>query len=272
MEIQPLNETSTIQIPIKTTRLTTLSKTNVKDPDKIIPNGIYKVIKWENVRQMFTMALSLIIFAVSLVMTILYATDVMHVGWAGYIIPIILLIGSGYKLLITILENRSMKRAVERYKENLGIEINSTPAFVPKLYMSLHTKQIAHNWITFMFLFYGGIFTLLLWALKDVSWSIFEFKEWINNIYSNPDVMVWIATATLIFVAVMHIVFAIQRKKRVLEIDAYFGMTLITHADLEAIKQGKNKFWRRLFIISFMVILVLPIMVLLITKVARRRK
>ena len=272
MEIRPLNETSTIQIPIRTQKINTLSKVKAHDPDNIIPNGIYKVIKWENFRQFFTIALSLIIFLISIVMISLYATNVIQIGWAGYLIPIATGIISLYKLITTIFENKYMRKAVERYRENLGIEINSTPAFVAKLYKSLHVKQISHNWLTFMFVLYGGIFTLLLWWLKDVSWWIFHFDVWIKNMYSKPEIMVWIATGILVAIAFMHIVFAIQRKKRILEIDAYFGLTLIPEGELATIKQIRNKFWRRIFIISIIIVLVIPLITMLIMKLIRRKK
>lgn len=272
MEIKPLNETSTIQIPIRTQKITTLTKVKTHDPDNIIPNGIYKVIKWENFRQFFAIALSLIIFAISVVMISLYATNVLHIGWAGYLIPAATGTISFYKLITTIFENKFMRKAVERYKENLGIEINSTPAFVAKLYKSLHVKQVSHNWLTFMFIFYGGIFTLLLWWLKDVSWWIFHFNAWIKDIWTNPEIMVWIATGALIAIAFMHIVFAIQRKKRILEIDAYFGLTLIPEGELATIKEVRNKFWRRVFILSVMTILVIPLITMLIMKLISRKK
>jgi len=37
-------------------------------------------------------------------------------------------------------------------------------------------------------------------------------------------------------------VFAIQRKKKILEIDSYFGANIVSKADLEAEKESKNKF------------------------------
>lgn len=84
--------------------------------------------------------------------------------------------------------------------------------------------------------------------------------------------MVWIATGALIAIAFMHIVFAIQRKKRILEIDAYFGLTLIPEGELATIKEVRNKFWRRVFILSVMTILVIPLITMLIMKLISRKK
>ena len=268
MEIKPMYD-NTIKMNVTSIKLEAPTKMKA-DKDRTIPNGIYKVIRWERIRQWFTIGLNISIVTAAIILTILYAT-VLDVSWIAYSVPIILFLLSGWKLLTTLFERGRLNRSVERYKEDLRIGLDTTPPFIANLYMSLHTKQVAHNWLTMFTLFYGGIATLLLWWLKDVSWWIFDFKSWIEGMFSNPTTMAWLFTTLLLTVSVLHIVFAIQRNKRIQEINSYFGTAIASTSDIETMKQSKNKMYRRLFIISIMVVLVIPILVRFILKFTKRK-
>ncbi len=271
MAIKPMYETGTIRLSTPVTHVRKLETKVVKDPGGTIPNGIYKVISWERIRQTLTLALSFTIMLASIILIILYAL-VYKTAAVGFVIPTLVLIASLWKASSTFLERNWLKRSVQRYREDLKIGISSTPPFISRMYLQLHKKQIAHNWLTFSLMFYGGIGTLLLWWLKDFSWWWLHFDKWINALFSNPTLMVWIFTASLIAVAVIHVMLSIQRKKRLLEIDSYFGSQMMPQSDIDSLKQTQNKMFRRIFIISVLVILIIPMVSLLILKVVRRKK
>lgn len=276
MEIKPLNDSTTIKFSIAETSVKSLQAPAKEKTDKegIIPNSIYKVIRWEVFRQRFTMIFSSIILIVMIIMVSLYASDAIHVGWASYIIPITVSTFSLLKFLKTLQEFTWLRKAVRLYKEGLRVNLgtSSTPPFISRIYVELHRKQIAHNWLTFTLLFYGGILTVLLWLLKDVSWWIFEFKKWIHSLFSNPDLMSWLFTAALIIIVVAHIVFMIQRRARILDINAYYGQSITPESEISVIKQERNKFYRRLFIVSVIVILIIPLVIKLILRIIRLKK
>lgn len=271
MDIKPLFQTGTIRIVAPKTNIKHVDTKIIKDPDGIVPSSIYRVIKWESIRQKLTLLLlNLIIIAISI--WIILLSTVYQSMWVGYLIPIILLMLLTYKVLITFFEMKTLKRAVIRYREDLKYNLVSTPPFLARMYLALHRKQVAHNWITFTIIFYGGIFTLLLWALKDVDWWIFNFKLWIGTLFGNPWLMSWIFTISLIFVAVLHIIMTVQRKKKIIEMDSFYGSQLAPQSEVEIIKTNYNKMYRRLFFISVLIVLVIPLFIWIVYKTIKRRK
>lgn len=269
MDIKPKFDTGTIQfnLPVKKQSLSTKV---VKDPNGVISNGIYKVIRWESLRQIITLSLSGAVFLAMGILIGLYA-GVYHTAWISFVVPCAVALLSGYKAVVTLVERGWLRKAVDKYKEDLKIGLTSTPPFIARLYVDIHKKQIGHNWLTFFLLLNGGIITVLLWWLKDAHWWIFKFDEWIHSMFANPTLMSWIFTIALISIAALHIVMAIQRKKRILDIDAYFGSNIVPMADLEQIKATKNKTYRNLFIWYVMIVVIIPILIKLIIKVLRRK-
>lgn len=272
MNIVPKYDSNTIKIATNApTKLSLSTPKVVTDPTGQISNGIYRVIHWEMLRQFITIIVSGTLLLGAIILIILFSTA-FKTSWPGYIIPVMMILLAGYKFFISLIEKSALKKAVTRYKEDLRIGLTSTPPFIVKLYQNIYKKQVGHNWLTFFLLLNGGILTILLWWLKDVSWWIFDFEGWIHAMFNNPTLMSWIFTVSLLAIAVVHIVMAIQRKKRILEIDAYFGSQIVPTADINEIKSSRNKAYRRLFIIYVMVILIIPLIVKMCMKLFRRSK
>ena len=268
MDIKPMYD-NTIKMSVTNIKLES-TKIDSKRKDNTIPNGIYGVIRWEKIRQLFTIILNLAFLLIASTLMILYSTT-MTVSWFAYVIPILISLLSLWKMLITLFERSRILKDISRYKEDLNIGLESTPPFISRLYMQLHQKQVSHNWFTIFILFYGGIATILLWWLKDISWWIFDFSSWIQDMFSSPITMAWLFTSLLIGVSLLHIIFAIQRKKRILDINSYFGGSIATSTDIETMKQSRNKMYRRLFIISIMIILIIPIVARFVLKFIKRK-
>ncbi|WKX02161.1 MSC_0882 family membrane protein [Candidatus Mycoplasma mahonii] len=272
MDIKPLYDTNTIKfVNPAVTSATKLSQKVAVDPDNVIPNGIYKVIRWENIRQKVTLSLFSILSIASIIFIVLYMT-VLNSSILSIIIPSCILVLSFYKIFITISEINYLTKSLIRYKEDLKIGLSDAPPFIAKLYKSIIKKQANHNWITFVIVFYGGITTLLLWWLKDVSFWIFNFKEWIRMWFSNPDLMTIIFSIALLSVMLIQIVLTIQRKKKLLEIDLYFGNKIMPESDSIAIKQDINKCNRRLFVISIMIFMIIPVIAWFTFKFIKRKR
>ncbi|MCK5867198.1 MAG: hypothetical protein KAG14_02250 [Mycoplasmataceae bacterium] len=270
MEIRPMYE-NTIKMSVTNIKLETMKQTKEKnDLYKEIPNGILKVIKWEFLRQWITIAITFILIVSMIVLISVYST-ITHVSWTGYVIPSTTLILSTWKILITISEKKRMNKDIVRYKENIRMGLTSTPQFLVNMYKTLHRKQISHNWFTMTVIFYGGISTLLLWWLKDTTWWIFDFKSWISSWFASPDLMAWIFTISLIVVIVIHAIFAINRKKRILDLDSYFGEPLMNETDLQSLKVTLNKTYRRLFIFSIMILMIIPMVIKFVFKMIRKK-
>lgn len=269
MEIKPMFD-QTIKMNIQSISLDKVSHKR-KEEDNSIPNGIYRVIRWERIRQWVTTGINISIILGMIILISIYASQD-NVKWSAYIIPVVTLLLSVWKLFITLIEKSSLNNDVIRYREDLKHNLTSTPPFIARMYRSLYIKQVSHNWLTIFIMFYGGIATLLLWWLKDVSWWIFDFKTWIQDLFESPTTMAWIFTITLIAVAVIHIIFAIQRKKRIVDIDSYFGQSLESPGNIIAIKSEKNKAYRRIFIFSLMILLVIPVVVRFILRRLGRRR
>lgn len=270
MEIKPKFDTNTIKIAAPVHRAN-LPQKIVKDPTGVIANGIYKVIRWEKLRQFMVLIFSLLIMLISIITMVLFYT-VYNLGWAAYIIPGVFLLATFYKSMTTLFEIRVFKKAVAKYKADLAIGVAHHPPFIVKLYRNLYIKQVFHNWATFFLLLHIGLFTLILWWLKDKSWWIFEFEDWIKAAFHDPYLMQWIFGVILIIIAFIHVIFAIQRKKRILDIDAYFGEHIIAASDIDILKKDRNKVCRRLFLAYVLVILVIPLLVKWIIKFIRRKK
>ncbi|TCG11676.1 MSC_0882 family membrane protein [Mycoplasma todarodis] len=273
MQLTPINSNDTITF----TNTSTFTKTELKhskivaDPAGKIPNGIYGVIRWEKFRQIITMILSgAMLIAMAIIITL--GVFKWNFGPLTYIAPSIAGILALYRFSISTLEFFNLKKSVTRYRQDIQVGLTSTPPFISKMYVGMHKKQVAHNWITFTLLFYGGLSTIILWWLKDVNWWVFKFDIWIKNWMGNPSLIATLMSIALLVIAIGHVIFAIQRKKRINDMNLYFGSELAPESQIEEIKAIRNKAYRRLFIISILIILVIPIVVLIILKLIRRKR
>ena len=272
MNIKPLYETQTIKMmnPVIKESQTLKKAKNKFDKYDNIPNGIAKVLHWEKIRQSLTLSFCSVLILAMIILIILYL-KVFDAQWPSLIIPSIINIALIYKLFVTIFEKKYLNNSIKRYSEDLKVGITSTPGFIAKMYKALIQKQVRHNWFTFFVMFYGSIITLLLWWLKDSSWWIFTFDQWIHSWFANPDLMTWIFGTGLLIIITLHMVMAIQRKRRMLEIDYYFGSQIMPQTDIDSFKTTENKMFRRIFIISLMVFLIIPICIKVVKRILGKK-
>lgn len=170
------------------------------------------------------------------------------------------------KFVFISLEMRHLSISTKMYRESLNAGSKLTPPFISSLYLKLFKKQVSQNWIVISFIFYGTIVTLLFWWLKDVNWWIFEFDVWIRQLTDNPESIGAIMIFILVLALFLHIYFTIYRKKRIMDIQSFFGNEVISQLEIDTIVSNLNKKYRRFFFLSIIVILVFPFIARIIYK------
>ena len=110
------------------------------------------------------------------------------------------------------------------------------------------------------------IFTLIFWGLKDVKWKHLDFKKWIHNSFPNPELVIYILCGIMAAVLALHISFTIFRKKRTVDIQSFFGNEVMDYNELQEKKSKAHKFYAKIFLISILLILVLPFIIYIILK------
>lgn len=260
---------------LQTKALSTKDKNRLKDPQGIIPNGIYKVFSLEKSVKLASIITSLIIFLISGILIALFATSPSlfintanneKIKWGWYIIPSIAIVLTFYLMTIELIELIGISRSVVAYRDSIKLGAISTPPFITLLYRKLILKQVRRTWLVVAIIFYVGIFTLIFWGLKDVKWKHLDFKKWIHNSFPNPELVIYILCAIMAVVLALHISFTIFRKKRTVDIQSFFGNEVMDYNELQEKKSKAHKFYAKIFLISILLILVLPFIIYIILK------
>ena len=260
---------------LQTKALSTKDKSRLKDPQGIIPNGIYKVFSLEKSVKLASIITSLIIFLISGILIALFATSPSlfintanneKIKWGWYIIPSIAIVLTFYLMTIELIELIGISRSVIAYRDSIKLGAISTPPFITLLYRKLILKQVRRTWLVVAIIFYVGIFTLIFWGLKDVKWKHLDFKKWIHNSFPNPELVIYILCAIMAAVLALHISFTIFRKKRTVDIQSFFGNEVMDYNELQEKKSKAHKFYAKIFLISILLILVLPFIIYIILK------
>ena len=254
----------------------TKSKKELKDPKGIIPNGIYKVFSLEKSVKLASIIVSLIILLISGILITLFATTpslfikTLHenekVKWGWYIIPSITIVLTFYLITTELIELIGISRSVIAYRESIELGAITTPPFITLLYRKLILKQVRRTWLVVAIIFYVGIFTLIFWGLKEVKWKQLDFKKWIHNSFPNPEAVIYILCAIMGGVLIIHISFSIFRKKRTVDIQSFFGNEVMDYNEVQEKKSKSHKFYAKIFLISILLILILPFIIYIILK------
>ncbi|BAP39484.1 MSC_0882 family membrane protein [Metamycoplasma canadense] len=277
------DETNNMEnLEIKTKSLPSNVKKTL-DPYGVIPNGIFKVFVAEKRIKKFNILFFITIFFVSLTTSLLFAfapslfqkflkDGQTKIVWGWYIIPSILGVLSFIALIFDAIELNGIRRSVEYYREQINQGISFTPPFVINLYEKLMRKQVRRTWLVVAIIFYLGLFTLTFWGLKDKKWGALDFNKWIHSSFSNPDLIVYVLCCIILGVLVLFIIGSISRKKRMVDIQMFFGNEVMNYNELAKERSNAHKYWSKVFFISVLVSLVLPIIILLIVKRIVRKK
>ncbi|PAF55018.1 MSC_0882 family membrane protein [Mycoplasmopsis agassizii] len=305
MNIKPLNDTSTVNIITPSEQMQKIyleTTTFQKPPNEIIPNGLYRVFRFERFFDVFMMvALSMVILTMAAIiivntirpdllltptikqeLTINVAENTtLQPLIAIYIITGLVIFAAFAKIISVAIDFSSIKRSMEQYRNNLKNEDYSSPAYIDNLYKRLIVGQVNHNWITIHLLWFGGLFVAILFGLKNADWSIGEpggvylpitWNIWIKNAFIDPDLVVTLFVTILLAWIVTHIVFFLVRKKRKMDIESFFAKSQL--ADTETSQKWVSrtrKIWFTTFLILNLILIVIPA-AYLIYQVIKKRK
>ncbi|WGI36642.1 MSC_0882 family membrane protein [Mesomycoplasma lagogenitalium] len=282
MKPTPLNNTQTVHFEnYKIENTTNYSekssyKSKLKDPYGIVPNGPYKVFALEKRIILIQVLFYFIISLLSAIAITLIATNSLKkiklieedYKWSWFIIPAIVLIFSLYKFSVRWIEHSSIKKSLNNYREELKRNAQSVPASIANLYKKLVKQQIHHNWMTIFCVFYVGLAALFFWYFQDKNFNdvILNFEAFINKITPSPTYLSIVLTIIVVLSIVILIVLSIARKKRLSDIQEYFGFQVIKDTEVDQLKIRMNRIYMRLFFLSIAILLVIPAIILLILK------
>lgn len=241
---------------------------------------IEKIYKGQLAINSFWLLLTTILFlsSVTAVLIFLFSNFFEKVEWTWYIIPAVVGIVSLIKMIIAAIEKSAITKGMKSYINSLKFGEKILPNFLFKYYKQLVLKQISHIWVTIFVLFYGSLFTGLLYSLKDVvvefAGITINFKQMILTFIPNTNLFFIVAISFMAIFLSITIFFWIWRKKKILDVENIIGIEASVKTDIQNIKRSRNKSWIKLFIFSIFVISVLPIIILLILKrfIAGRKK
>ncbi|MGX9358540.1 MSC_0882 family membrane protein [Mycoplasma sp. 128] len=269
------------------------------DKKGVIPNGIMRVFNSQiRVKTFNIICVSLLLF-VAFILCLLFAfKPTLFIEateknpnpsspWIWYVLLAIASILLTWKLIIDAISLVNLKRSINEYRDAINKGTQEVPAFVLLLYRKLMFNQVTHNWITIAFVFYFGIFTLIFWALKDAQWIKFDgatradgsqvyvldFKTWIHNSFPNTNLWIGLFSAIIAVVVLIHIVFSILRKIKISSIQSFMGLGAFNFNEIAKEKRKYNITLMKIFIISILVVLILPFIIYFIaTRIIRRKK
>ncbi|UWD34243.1 MSC_0882 family membrane protein [Mesomycoplasma molare] len=280
MKWKPLNNTDTVNfanIKKEQINLQDINSAKVyKDPEQIIPTGVYKIFARESKILKIFLIFYLFIFLVSAsLIALIYTNTLKTIGfvktdfeWSWLIIPILIASYSIFKFIIKFLDFSSMKKSEKLYRNELTINPQALPTSIANLYKRLTKQQIHHNWFLIFTFFYIGLFALAVWYFSDKVYlnGLLNFEKWIQLMTPNPEFLSIILGLSLLGNLVIWTLLTISRKKRLNDIQDYFGYQIVKDTEIDAIKIKMNKGYLKLFVLTILVLLVIPIIVLLLVK------
>ncbi|TPR53903.1 MSC_0882 family membrane protein [Metamycoplasma neophronis] len=250
------------------------AKNKIFDPKGIIPNGIYSVFRQEINIKKIMLSIDAIIFFIALITSLIFGfapglfnkTENYHTPWGWYIVPVFLMVLTLSNFIFESIELTGIKRNIAVYRESIKAGSSSTPPFISLLYRKLMLKQVYRTWIVVAIIFYVGLFTLAFWGLQDKKWGKLDFNKWIHNSFPNPNIVVYVLCGIMGLVLILFIINTIFRKKRMVDIQSFFGNEVMNYSELAEKRSKAHHKCAKIFFLSILVILVLPFILYIILK------
>lgn len=274
MNLKPIYDTGTITFmdAPKSVTLQKIDASFIKDPQGVIPNGIFKVFKNEKHKQLFVLAINASVILVSIILISIFLTALRkNVNWF-WNIPLFIALGlSLTKFVFVLLDLKNLSSSIKLYRESLIAGSKLTPPFISNMYIKLYKNQVSQNWLVIFFMFYGIVITILFWWLKDVNWGIFQFKTWIDILSQGHSQLIGgIMITILVFVLILHIYFTVYRKKRIIDIQSFFGNEVVSQVEISTITEPRNSFYKKMFWTSILIVLIFPFIIRFIYKKVKK--
>lgn len=293
MDIKPLHDTSTINIvsPSNQYNKILLQSSKVKDPKGVMEASAYRVFRSEKIINVLTLILflaAIVIVSISLLINAFKPTLLSEkliepsntYYFFGGTIAFVMLA----KIISILIDLRNLKNSEISYRNEVQRgDTPNGPQYMKNAYKKIILRQIDHNWISIILLWFCSIFLGILYALKDVNKSVslgifgridFNFKELIRIMFGNANLVITIFIIVLAAWVVLHVFFALSRKKRKNDIEQSFGgkENWITDEVYEKITKGRRKIWFRIFLVINFILILVPALFLFWRWMKNRRK
>lgn len=278
-EVQLVNATNVLPF----NQATNISHKKTLDPEGIIPNHIYKLLNGEKNFKRVNLIIFSLIFLFSLIACFLFAfaknlfnnlikdENVTKIPWGWYVLPAILIAISIPYFFLNLNDFIFVKKTFYYYREKIKRNDFSVPTYIKNLYLKLIKRQARRTWLVVALIFYLGVFTLIFWGIKDQKWGLLDFQKWIYNSFANPNVLVYSICGIMLTIILVFIIATIYRKKKITDIQVYFGDEVMSYEEFNKEKTNAYKFWAKIFFLSVLILLVIPIIILLIIARVRKR-
>ncbi|VEU58646.1 MSC_0882 family membrane protein [Mycoplasmopsis gallinacea] len=187
-----------------------------------------------------------------------------------------------------IIKLKSWKNVERNYRESYNIGDSSSSTTFAEAYRTLNLKSLRLKWFYGFYVTYMGLFILIVALLKNQVWQIDPQYSWLTikgelNFpklfeiwFGNTNALLIILGIVSAAITALFVLALLYDKKRIVEIQSFLGDKSIdvvnaVNNDLKS----ENKAWRRLYIIVFILLVLLPLAIiiyLIYRKVLSRRK
>ncbi|TDO19132.1 hypothetical protein EI74_0781 [Mycoplasma testudineum] len=306
MQIKPVNDTSTLNlVAINQPRVQSVSfkgaSTQELNSEQTVTFRIKSLFRFEKVINKLMLIFSLIVIIVAISLSLVNYFDPsllltaqvkqsfqnLNQGFEPivyvYIFSAVLILFAIFKIASVSIDLGAIKKAEIAYRSQANSSNRNVNPYITKLYQKLILKQIDHNWITIFLLWFGGLFVAILFWLKNADWSIgnpeafqlyipITWNVWIKNAFVDPDLVVTLFLVILFAWIILHIVFALIRKKRKTDIEAFFSTgEFIDQDTIDRWISGRRKIWFRSFLLVNLFLIIIPV-AYIIYQVIKRKK
>lgn len=285
MKYRPIQNLNTIEI-VKSNHDLGLAQSNrrvYQDPKHQFSPRIYKVIRGEKILKITALSISFSIMIFSIILFILtwFKVGPFNTGGEKPLIGYLVLFGTlGFFSMIqgakNSIENLKWTHTVQRYRDAVSAGDYTSSTTFHIVYRKIILKDINLLWILIFILTYLGIITLIIFGLyQSGTWMAgsrdghffieLPWREWLDNGFKNTRLFCLISVIIMASLIVAYSVIKVFDKKRLADISDFLGERSVEiQEQIETAKKDRNKMWARIYIISVVLTILLPIALVLI--------
>ncbi|QGZ97399.1 hypothetical protein GE118_01145 [Mycoplasma sp. NEAQ87857] len=210
------------------------------------------------------------------------------IGW--YVLIGAALLISLVFLIKNILKYKNLNATERKIRQNIEHKDTPTYSVFYEIYQGIVFKKLRLNWLFLFFITYFGLFTLLIFLLKDQhivigkegtsgAFNFFldiKFHNVFDKWFGNVEVLAYSLLGVIGGVSLLFTIFKIYDLKRLNALKNHLSGEVAANffATIEASKKQENRAWLKTYIIIFVLVVLLPlalILFLIYKKVIRRK-
>ncbi|QSF13749.1 MSC_0882 family membrane protein [Mycoplasma sp. Mirounga ES2805-ORL] len=253
-----------------------------RDPKNQISPRAYKVVRSEKILKLTLMLIHYIIMFLAIGMFLItYAPKITSYKilfdkvYNGYLFLFatvaFIAFCFGTKNLI---EKAQWAKTIQRYRDAISIGDYASSNTFHNAYRKIVLKDVNLTWGLIFILTYQGIITAIIYGLYvSGSWDLttkvleihFNWPAWLDGSFKNTVAFCIISGSIMIGLIIAFSVIILFDKKRLGDIDEFFGEKSIEiHDQIEKAKKERNKMWLRIYVVLVVLTILLPIAIFLV--------